>query len=222
MSLKQVRVGTLVIDLSFYPRFQVSMTHVRQLAEALRSGKKLPPIVIDERTLQVVDGVHRTNAYLSLYGKKGAIPVDARRYKNDKERLWDAISLNSSHGRPLSPGDQARCIVLAKKVGITVADTAKVLGITAERVGVLHATRVAVGPRKGKGENEVTLKGTIRHMKGKRLTKAQVIANDYLGGSEQSFYVMQLIILIENKLLNKKDKNLMAKIEKLKMLLDGV
>jgi len=70
------------------------------------------------------------------------------------------------------------------------------------------------------GKLTVPLKQTIRHMRGRNLTKEQSAANDKLSGMNQSFYVNQLITLIESKLLDSEDEQLFERLKHLHGLLE--
>jgi hypothetical protein len=55
--------SALVIDFSIYPRQAIDDQHVSALAEVLRAGGTLPPIVAECGTLRTVDGMHRIRAH---------------------------------------------------------------------------------------------------------------------------------------------------------------
>ena len=59
-------------------------------------------------------------------------------------------------------------------------------------------------------------------MAGKKLSKPQEAANRKLSGMNQVFYVNQLITLIEADLLDKENDELLAKLQQLQVLLDGL
>lgn len=67
----------------------------------------------------------------------------------------------------------------------------------------------------------VPLKKTIQHMAGKTLTTGQQKANEKLSGMNQSFYVNQVILLIENGLIDEKE-NLYERLRILQKLLNGL
>jgi len=68
----------------------------------------------------------------------------------------------------------------------------------------------------------IQLKRTIKHMAGQTLTKGQALANRQLSGLGQSFYVNQIILLIENNLLNPEDDYLMDRLQELYKLLTPI
>jgi hypothetical protein len=217
--MKQTAVGKLVIDYNLYPRFEVDPQHVHYIREAIRAGVTLPPVIAIEKDLRIVDGVHRTNAYLKEFGPEHPIDVVLKSYKTDALAFQDAIRLNAGHGRALTRYDRVHSILRAEELGLSVDETAAAMGMTVKSLGELRADRIGVLRAPGKEKEEKPLKRTISHMAGKQLTEAQITANDKLGGMNQSFYVNQLITLIENGLLDTKNERLMRRLAVLSRLL---
>jgi hypothetical protein len=85
------------------------------------------------------------------------------------------------------------------------------------RIGELTTGRTAKA-----GGLTVPIKQTIRRFAGRSLTPRQQEANAKLSGMNQVFYANQLIELLEAKLLNTDDDQLMERLKKLHELLDGV
>ena len=223
--MRTVKVVDLVLDFTLYPRGEVDSQHVGYIREAMKSGVVLPPIIVEKKTLRVVDGFHRRKAYLSEYGEGHEIEVVEKTYKNDGELFLDAARYNSGHGCNLSRFDRVHCILRAEELGVTVDQIAAALSITADAAGLLRANRVGqLRATKASGGNpmSIPLKRTIAHMAGQTLSRAQEEANGKLGGMNAGFYVTQICILIENGMLDKSDEKLFEKLERLRELLDQV
>lgn len=74
--------------------------HVRLIAE---SGATLPPIVVHEPTMRVIDGMHRLRAAQLL----GADRIEARLFGGDPaDAFVIAVQANTTHGLPLPMGDR--------------------------------------------------------------------------------------------------------------------
>lgn len=74
--------------------------HVATLLEVL---DELPPIVVNAKTMTLIDGVHR----LEAFRRAGRIQIDAVMFTgNDLEALVIAIRSNVQHGKPLSPRER--------------------------------------------------------------------------------------------------------------------
>ena len=139
-------------------------------------------------------------------------------YPNDAELFLDAMRYNSSHGKMMDTHDKVHCLILGERLGVDPALMASALNISIEKIGKLKTERIGLL----KLGQSVALKNTISHMAGRMMTQMQNEANDKLGGMNQLFYVNQIILLIENKLINMEDKNLMEGLVRLKNLMDDL
>ena len=109
MKLKKVRLSLLVEDYDFYPRSAVDSQHSRAIEDAIRAGIQVPPIIVEDKTMRIVDGWHRHRALRSIHGDADPeIQVEIRVYANDGELLRDAGRLNATHGRALTSYDRQR------------------------------------------------------------------------------------------------------------------
>lgn len=216
--LTTVKTEKLVMDFNLYPRTKVESVNVSMLGDAFDAGVEIPPILVDKKSLRVVDGFHR----LTLYKKRKLeeIKVDLKSYKSDQEIFLDAMSLNAHHGRSLSLFDKARCIQHAKELGIDNEHLSVVLCLTKDRITELETDRFASVKVAGKsGGQPIAIKRTIMHMQGERLTEAQANIIPKLGGMQPAFYANQLIMLIENDLLDRSNEHLMEVLKHLHDLL---
>ena len=89
---------------------RVDDDHVALLMEAL---ERLPPIIVDEATMTVIDGVHRVEAFR----RAGRPEIRAVPYLGDEiGALAIAIQANVRHGKPLSRVErQAAAVVLLRR-----------------------------------------------------------------------------------------------------------
>jgi len=212
--LETVPVESLVLDFTLYPREHVDNQHVRRLAEALRAGAKLPPIVADKKTRCLIDGFHRVKAWQQIHDGSKRILVEWRSYKNEEEKILDALRLNARHGQRLSEIDQLRGWLLAEQCGCTMKRVASALNITTHRLESLREAKTATC-----GAETVILKPAVRHMAGKNLSRKQANALRKIGGNNVLFYVNQLTLLIKNDMLDARNENLMRGLRKLHALL---
>jgi hypothetical protein len=209
------KVGELVLDFDVYPRMSVDTQHISYMREAVEAGVKMPPLIICAKSLRVVDGFHRCKMYLSMYGGDHVVDTIEKKYPTDAALFADAMRYNATHGRLLSRYDRVHCALVAAKLSLSVEDTASALGMTVEKLKELHVTRVATVVIPGRKGEQVPLKGSIRHMRGKSLTPEQVDTNRHLSGMNQVFHVNQLIALIENELLDTANDDLMQRLRHL-------
>ena len=212
-------ISGLVLERELSPRANLGSNHVGQLAESLRAGADLPPIVAERETSRVVDGFHRIEAYRRVYGREALIEVLEKDYADEAELFLDAVRLNAAHGSRLAPYDQLRCVEIAQRLSIDPGRVAGALSVRPSYVGELSARRLG---SELSTRSPVPLKRTIEHMRGNPLNPAQMGANQKLGGQSQAFYVNQLILLLENDLLDTTNANLMERLAHLKDLLEGI
>lgn len=217
----KLKVSSLVLDYSLYPRQQIDSHHSGEIREAMRSGIQIPPVKADRKSRRVTDGFHRIRAYLAEYGPDHEIDVIDHPYRSEKAMFEDAMRLNAQHGRNLSSYDRAHCILRAKELGMSDTAIADSLCVTLARVEsiVLKKTAIKGNGVSRKKPQSLAIKRTIGHMAGKTLTKKQQTANDRLGGMSQLFYVNQLITLLESDLLDTENEDLMKALVKLRDLL---
>lgn len=212
---KRVKAALLVLDYQLYPRHQIDDGNVRSLVEAMKAGAKLPPPTIDQKTLKVIDGFHRVTAALRVDGPDAEIVADHRDYLNDGAMLEDAIRRNASHGRKLTPYDEARCLALAEQFQVTRERLADAMSVTREHLAALEARKIAIAP----DDSELPIRNTLRHLAGEKLSPLQATGARRTGGMSQLFYVNQLINLLESDLLDTTNEKLMGRVAVLAGLL---
>jgi len=209
---KEVKLSSLVLDYTIYPRQAVDDCHVRRLCDHLEAGIKLPPIIIDKRTKKVIDGFHRVKAHLRHFGKEGTILVIEIAFATDREMFLEAVARNVPHGLVLSPSDRQRIMDMAVDLKIEREKICATLHITVKRIDALSIDRRAA--------NGQQLKRSIRHMAGKSLTPRQHAANKKLTGQRQDFIINQVIELLEAELINRDDQAVVGALERLARALE--
>ncbi len=213
--IQEVELTNLVLDYNIYPRTAVQDVHVKAMIEAAEAGIVLPPILVDMKSMRVVDGFHRYCRALKV-GEK-TIQAEMRTFKNEQEIFEAAVAANANHGRPYAPFDKGRIISIGLKLNISKQKLATALSMPVSRVEEIRLGFAKVGREEEASE---PLKMTIREQfKGKRLTKEQARAQRKLGGMQATYYANQLIILIENDLLNVKHEATLATMHKLASLI---
>jgi ParB-like chromosome segregation protein Spo0J len=189
----KVPAALLIEDLSFWPRYSIDGRHVNQMAEAIQSGKQLPAVVAERTSKRIVDGFHRTRAVIKANGPDAEIEVFWRTYKNDAEMFKEAIRLNASHGRKLTPFDHARITQRAKELGISMDEVAIELHI---RITTLKKES-KFGLRRSDGKTAIPLKRPLRHLADEVLTPEQEAYNEVSDGWTPRFHARQLIYALE-------------------------
>lgn len=205
----------LVQDLSVYPRHNVSAEHVSRLADALRSGRTFPPVVIDGLTRRVIDGFHRVNATLRVHGPTGTIEAEERTYESDAELFLDCIRLNSAHGLKLTAYDSAKILLMGRQYELSDEAIAGALALPPERIAGLAVRKIASDEQ----GQQLAIKATAKHLAGKPLTPKQEAANRRAGGMSVVYYANQLISAIDGDLIDREDPILRERLVALRNLL---
>jgi ParB-like chromosome segregation protein Spo0J len=204
----------LIVEHPLRPRWHLDKGNLSSIQHALEAGLTLPPVVVDEDSLRVVDGVHRVTAVLHI--DTGAeIEVELRRYADD-DALWlDAIELNSHHGARLSSYDQALVLAVSEARKMPRERIAQALGLTIDKCAAIRQSRTAYDA----DGRPVMIKRSARHLAGRRLSAEQVEANEKASGWPVSFHAEQIINSLQGGLVDWDDP---ATTEALRRLADAL
>lgn len=200
----------LVENEKHYPRTRIEITHVHDLARALKVGAEMPPIVADRETLEVVDGTHRRRAYLLAFGEKAKAPVEWRMFKDAAARLEASIDLNARHGLRYCRQDEIRCTILAEKFGLGLRELAIALQVDEERVREL-AVRVVIC----EGAKEPA-KRVASHLYGTAISISKSEATMGFSSVTLMQHVSQLRRVISSRLFDAKDERVVAALAELR------
>ena len=215
MRPKHIKTDSVVLETELYPRGSVDSVQVTKLCESLESGSVLPPIVIDQKG-RVIDGFHRVRAHQRL--KIDEIMAEVKKVADDKEFLLESIRYNSQHGKPMDRHDQVRCAHLAERLEVDPDLIAGVLHMPVDKFEALTLARTA----RGSYDEPVSIKGTIGHMRGQKLTEFQRTVNKKCGGMSQSYYPNRLIDLIQGDLVNMENDKMIERLRVLRDLLNNM
>ncbi|MET7356647.1 ParB/RepB/Spo0J family partition protein [Streptomyces mirabilis] len=110
--------------------------HVARLAEL---DEQLPPILVDRRTMRVIDGMHRLLA-ASLKGREA---IDAELFDGSPEEAFlRAVEANVTHGLPLSQDDRRAAAARIVEAHPQMSDRAiaRASGLGAKSVAAIRRT----------------------------------------------------------------------------------
>lgn len=206
--MKKIKAIELVFDWNLWPRHKsedLDSTNLRRIKSAILAGIKLPPVIVNKKDNRIVDGFHRTKAYLSLFGDDVEIDAEFKDYKNDAEMFMDSARLNNQHGLPLSPIDRAYVIDKARKFKIPIPIIAEILGMNGEEAKTFLEKRSAIT----KTGERVLLSGGCINLRGKVLTDKQLDYTRHAPGSSAQLYSRLLLealnadaIIFNDKIIN--------------------
>lgn len=215
--MSKIVVTELVEDFALYPRMAVSDVYVNELAEVLRSGKTLPPIVACKASKRIVDGFHRVRAYVKVFGADYKVNVRWQEYPDEAALFADAIARNAEHGRRMCKKDFVRCVHKGETFGFDTEYIATLAGLTTEKLEKLTVARTAYA----ENGTPLVLGAGLYHLAGKTLTKAQRKANRK-GFGNVMFYAGRLADLLEADALDLSNEKMVAELTRLKAVLERV
>lgn len=217
MKTRTLKLSEIVLDYNLYPRTQVDSTNVARITSARQAGEDVPPPIVDDKGLRVVDGFHRVTSWRQTLEPDAEVLVEVRSYKSDADLFIDAVSMNARHGKPLSPFDRARCALRMRKFRVGIAKMAQALGVRPETLKAVAEKRVALR----EDGSETIVKRVIAYKAGTTLTPAQEVVNARLSGRSTSALVGDLIGLIETDLIDVSDSTVIERLHRLGELLDA-
>lgn len=109
--------------------------HIKRLAE---SGSDLPPILVQQGTMRVIDGMHRLRAAI-LNGRRS---IEVEFFDGDDEEAFiRAVERNVAHGLPLTLADRkdAAARILGFRPALSDRSVASMTGLSPKTVGAIRA-----------------------------------------------------------------------------------
>jgi hypothetical protein len=220
--IRRLPIGLLVKDMSVYPRSEtgISVVHVRNLREAIASGSRVPPIVVEGGTWRIVDGWHRYEAMRLLFGNGAEVEVEVRSYESEAELLLDAVRLNSSHGLPFKEIDKRRIVLRLREIGADPTMIKAALHVTDDGVRRLAASIAYYFPGSeavafSESSEPIPLKSSVRHLAGTKLSRDQVEAHKRAPGTSYRLLVDQLCDALSFGLIDRDDERIRGDLERL-------
>ena len=135
---KKVKVLELIQDWKIWPRHEagkLDSTNVAKLKEILVSGRVFnTPIIVDAKSLRIIDGFHRCRALLSVFGDEVEIEVVLREYENEVAMRIDAAHFANSGSLQLTPKDKVHFALGMRRDHVPWPLIANALDMDVERV----------------------------------------------------------------------------------------
>nr|WP_207922519.1 ParB N-terminal domain-containing protein [Micromonospora sp. KC606] len=133
----------------------------------------LPPILVHQTTMRVIDGNHRLRAA----ERRGQATIAVRFFEGDDERAFvEAVRANQAHGLPMSLADREAAAVRVLRSGPQRSDRA-VAAITGLAPGTVAAIRRRADVPDAHGVSRVGRDGRVRPLNsadGRRIASEQI------------------------------------------------
>jgi hypothetical protein len=125
-----ISLSSVVLDMDIYPRAEWSQPTVERYVEALGAGDQFPPIILEQETNRLLDGMHRYQAHRRL--GRSEIDADHHEIPNGVPPLLYAASLSARHGDRISGKDLQAIVrkVVTENPDFSMVIAAKYCGVT--------------------------------------------------------------------------------------------
>jgi hypothetical protein len=187
----------LVFDWNLWPRHNINVldsTNVTQMKVSLESGYSLPPVIANKADKRLIDGFHRTKAYLDVYGDDAEIDVILEEHDDDASILLRSGTLNAVQGLKLSPKDRAHFSIKCKNLGVSAGEIAKALNMNVAKFEDFIARRTATVEATGE---EVPLSNGSKSLAGKSLNEEEENFRRSSTGLIPSAYISMLVTALK-------------------------
>jgi len=201
-----------------YPRNNYNWQTAYDYQVSMKAGANFPPVVvtIQKGKFMLVDGKHRLEALKK--NKETHVEAEILKPMSDKQIYIEAIKRNITHGRIFSPQEKADICVRLKDLKISTAMIAKIVNIPASKIQGFVADRISFTTQ---GE-AFAVKKPLRHLSGKTVKSDTPLVQIPFQGNSQVGIIDELTALIEENLIDFKDKVVIARLKYLKKILNKI
>lgn len=146
-----VPLPQLVLRQDLHPRYATANGHIDRigvyyLTEFLRVHgiEALAPVVVERRSMVLVDGYQRVQAVRAVYGADACVPVEWVECDSDAAIFLEAVRRNAQHGLKLTGRDYAFIVLRARELGVRMETLESVTGIRREVLDQFVVKRVTL------------------------------------------------------------------------------
>ncbi len=202
---KILDIKQIVFDEELYPRGSFDWKTAYSYSQAMKTGAKFPPIYVGflDGSYVLMDGKHRIEANNNL--KIKSISCDIVRVKDKKELFIKAVQSNIKNGKPLSSYDRTKIIMGLDSMHVGITQISKVVQMPVTSVKKFMIERV----RSSISGEEILLKTPLKHLPQSKVSNDLDYVQDKITGSSQEAIVYDLKALLENNLIDKKNRKIL-------------
>ena len=216
MEEKLLKIKQIKIDESIYPRNKWGWQTSYDYAESMKTGAQFPAILVGLANSQyyLIDGRHRLEAL--KMNKKDHVQAEILRGLSKKEMFVEAIKRNIQHGRQLSMQDKIKVAARLKDLNFTPAKISELVQIPSGKLKQFIAERVT----NTLNGDRVILKAPVKNMGDKSVSDDFDNIQDSISSHSQGSILDQVITILENELLDFKNKAVKRKLNRLAYLVN--
>jgi hypothetical protein len=172
---KTVKVLELILDWKLWPRHEagkLDSTNVSKLKAILQDGRSFnTPIIVDSKSLRVIDGFHRTRALTDVFGDDAEVEVTLRDYENEVAMRIDAAHYANSGS--LTPKDKVHFSLGMRRDHVPWPLIAEALDMDVERIKKLVEGRSVMTQDGVKIAVSAAAAPLAEHLEGKKANSDQ-------------------------------------------------
>jgi hypothetical protein len=178
----------------------VNHINVARMVEAAAAGAVFPPpVVANDGTNRIADGVHRWTVHKETKGEDAEILCDFRTFATENELFLFSVAANAAHGQIVTSFDSKKIILEAQARGISMsllADAIKMPVSTMEKM-IVDGTGF-YKPIPGAPSVRVPLKRTVaKRFQGRVMSEGECELAKRMGGLQPGYYIKQVIAVLE-------------------------
>jgi hypothetical protein len=205
-------------DLPHFKRVCIDPVHAGHIAESIRLGHDIPPILVDRQTDEVVDGFHTARAYEEACGPDTQVPVTYKTFKSLQEKVYTFAYRNRSTKRPLTAPEKLSVVIMYDERGWDSNEAADAVGWTIEKAHSRFKEKVA--RERGTGKL-IPTKTATEHRAGEAWNRSEQAASKKMYDPALN-HSRQLICSLENGFTNLECEEVVASLVHLRDLLVGL
>ena len=217
MVSKILKIKDIKFNQSLYPRGSTDWQVILSYKESMDMGAKFPPIIVGvlNKEYVLIDGKHRIEANKRRKEEFISAIID-NTIKSEKDIYVKAIKSNISHGHKLGVFDRVNIIIRLKDFGYSIPEISTFLNMPVKTIKSFQARMIT---------NSITgvptaLRPSLSHLAGETISNKLASVQEHYFSTNQYSLIRELNSMIENKLLDFKNKKLMEELMKLRGLLN--
>jgi hypothetical protein len=179
---------------------KVNFINIARMVEAASAGAVFPPpVVANDGTNRIADGIHRWTVHKQMKGEHTELLCDFRSFATEDDLFLYSVSANAAHGQQVTSFDTKKIILAAKARGISLSLLSEAIKIPVESMEKMIVDGTGFHkPIPGAASVQVPLKKTIaRHFHGRNMTENQYELAKRMGGLPSGYYIKQVISVLE-------------------------
>lgn len=156
MSNQIIKLGDIIINPIYQLRKETPDFHVRRYSESMRNGDVFPPIILNKKTNELLDGFTRYTSYKKVFkDPEYAVPIEYKSFKTEKEKFMFIAEQNCKHGNPYGTWEKKNIVRQLQENGASLDEISNVLGIRISKITKeFGRVFVTIDGRKNKNKNK--------------------------------------------------------------------